>query len=52
MAVVQVVQDERITELESNFQGIVQAQHTITDDSLVRLDAARAQRWTEQLAHG
>ena len=52
MAIVQVVQDECVIALESNFQGVVQAQHAVQDDTLVRLNAARAQRWTEKLAHG
>lgn len=52
MAIVQVVQNKCVTALESSFQGVVQTEHTITNDSLVRLHAARAQRWTEKLAHG
>lgn len=52
MTIVQVVQDERVIALESNFQGIVQTEHAVSDDAVVRLDAARAQRWTKQLAHG
>lgn len=52
MAIVQVVQDKRVIELDFGFQDLVQVRDAVPDDRVVLLDAARAQRWAEQFAHG